>query len=192
MDDGNFNEYDYTYDDKRQLVNVALNGTTVEQYSYDANGNRTTHSSTQRGISNQGSVYNVGDQLQGSGDTSYEYDADSQLSKKINTNGTTSYQYSSQGRLLEVETPSQMISYLHNAFGNRVAKRVDGVITEKYLWLNKTLLLATYDGSDNLKQRFEYADGHVPSSFVQDNQTYYIVTDHLGTPRAITNSTGVV
>ncbi|PWQ94300.1 DUF1566 domain-containing protein [Leucothrix arctica] len=192
LDNGNVNEYDYTYDNKRQLVNVALNGMAVEQYSYDANGNRTTHSSTQRGISNQGSVYNVGDQLQSSGDTSYEYDADGQLSKKINTNGTTSYQYSSQGRLLQVETPSQMISYLHNAFGNRVAKRVDGVITEKYLWLNKTLLLATYDGSDNLKQRFEYADGHVPSSFVQDNQTYYIVTDHLGTPRAITDSTGVV
>ena len=33
----------------------------------------------------------------------------------------------------------------------RVAKKVDGIITEKYLWKDLTTLLAVYDGNDNLK-----------------------------------------
>ncbi len=66
------------------------------------------------------------------------------------------------------------------------------MVQEKYLWLDKTTLLATYDASDNLKQRFEYSLGNTPSKFTQGGQTYYIVTDHLGSPRAITNASGNV
>ena len=84
------------------------------------------------------------------------------------------------------------ISYQHNALGNRVARSVDGIVVEKYLWLDKTTLVATYDKDDNLVQRFEYADGNTPVSFTQNNQRYYIVTDHLGTPRAITDNNGTM
>ena len=50
------------------------------------------------------------------------------------------------------------IKYRHNALGNRVAKVKDGVVVERYLWQDKTTLLATYDGDGNLKQRFGYRD----------------------------------
>ena len=84
------------------------------------------------------------------------------------------------------------ISYRHNALGQRVAKLVDGVVTEKYLWQDLTTLLAVYDANDNVKQRFEYGLSHTPVSFTQSGQRYYIQTDHLGSPRVISTATGTV
>jgi RHS repeat-associated protein len=63
-------------------------------------------------------------------------------------------------------------------------------VVEEYLWLNKTTLLATYDRDDNLVQRFEYTLGNTPASYTQDGTKYYIVSDHLGSPRAITDGAG--
>jgi RHS repeat-associated protein len=91
-----------------------------------------------------------------------------------------------------VTTTIKTITYKHNALGNRVAKLVDGISVEKYLWLDKTTLLATYDQNDNLKQRFEYGLGHTPVKFTQNNNTYYITSDHLGSPRTITDESGSV
>jgi hypothetical protein len=54
--------------------------------------------------------------------------------------------------LLSANVDGKAITYKHNALGNRVAKLIDGQVVEKYLWLNKTTLLATYDRDDNLVQ----------------------------------------
>jgi RHS repeat-associated protein len=128
-------------------------------------------------------------------------------SKKLNLiDGGTAieeYAYSSQGRLLSVifkqvdqttnvTTTIKTINYKHNALGNRVAKLVDGSVVEKYLWLDKTTLLAIYDQNDNLKQRFEYGLGHTPVKFTQNSTAYYITSDHLGSPRTITDESGSV
>uniref|UniRef100_UPI003139397D RHS repeat-associated core domain-containing protein n=1 Tax=Marinimicrobium sp. C2-29 TaxID=3139825 RepID=UPI003139397D len=91
-----------------------------------------------------------------------------------------------------MDTPDTSIEYRHNALGQRVAKLIDGEIVERYLWQDLTTLLATYDGSGSLKQRFEYTMGHTPTSFTQGGQRYYIQTDHLGSPRAVTDSSGSV
>lgn len=56
----------------------------------------------------------------------------------------------------------------------RVAKKVNGTITEKYLWNDLTTLLAVYDGNDNLLQRFEYSDGRMPTSFTYGGVKYYL------------------
>lgn len=79
------------------------------------------------------------------------------------------------------------IKYYQNALNQRVVKEVNGVIVEKYLWQDLTTLLAVYDGDDNFVQRFNYADSHMPISMTQDNQTYYLHYDQVGTLRAITD-----
>jgi len=192
LDTGTVNNYIYSYDDRRRLNTVTKNGTIIENYIYDENGNRTSQTNTARGIINQSASYNLGDQLISNGATTYDYDEDGYLKEKVTTGGTTTYQYSSQGRLLEVIAPTKTITYKHNAIGNRVEKKVDGVIAEKYLWLDKTTLLAIYDKDDVLVQRYQYTDGNTPNSFTQAGQTYYIVTDHLGSPRVITDSSGAI
>ena len=75
----------------------------------------------------------------------------------------TEYNYSIRGELLYVALPDGCgIEYLHDPLGRRVVKKVDGVVTEKYLLQGLTRLLAVHDGNDNLLMRFEYADGHMP------------------------------
>ena len=64
--------------------------------------------------------------------------------------------------------PIKTIEYLHNANNQRVAKKVNGAVVEKYLWANLTTLLAVYNGSDKLIQRFEYTDSRMPIAMTQN------------------------
>ncbi len=124
---------------------------------------------------------------------SYGYDANGRLAARTrNVVVITTYDYSSDGRLLSVTTPEHTVTYRHNAFGNRVAKLVDGDVVEKYLWENKTRLLAVYDGSGSLKQRYEYALGNTPASYTEGSNRYYILTDQLGSPRIVTDEAGTL
>ena len=192
LPDGTVNQYGYTYDDRYRLIEVTKNSQLVEQYQYDANGNRTLATSTERGVSGVAASYNLGDQLQSLGNTTYTYDGNGRLSRKTTGTDVTTYDYDSLGRLKQVQTPNHTIEYRHNALGNRVAKVKDGVVVERYLWQDKTTLLAVYDGDGNLKQRFEYTLGHAPTSFTENGSTYYLLTDHLGSPRVVTDSAGQV
>jgi len=89
------------------------------------------------------------------------------------------------GQLLSVITPEHMITYEHNALNQRVAKRIDGEVVEKYLWADLTTLLAVYDGDDNLIQRFAYAGGRMPVSMTMGGAKYYLHYDQVGSLRAI-------
>ena len=75
-------------------------------------------------------------------------------------------------------------------FGRRIAKEVNGTIVEKYLWADRTTLLAVYDGSDNLLQRYTYADGRVPVSMTAGGATYFLLTDQVGSLRAVADTSG--
>ncbi|GEM_PF-504202 len=188
--------YQYFYDNRNRLEQVKLNNVVIEEYDYDSNGNRSVYSSTRAGLAGT-STYNDDDQLEANSNASYGYDANGRLATRTRNvvDGDpviTTYDYSSDGRLLSVTTPEHTVTYRHNAFGNRVAKLVGGVITEKYLWENKTRLLATFDGNNNLKHSYEYSVGNTPTSYYVGNQRYYILTDQLGSPRIITDSAGNV
>jgi|GEM_PF-818862 len=188
--------YEYDYDDRGRLVEVIKEGVIVEAYAYDANGNRTLQTSTEVGVDAESAIYTAGDQLESRGTTTYTYDANGRLNGKVEEAqdgpALTTYLYGSQGQLLQVDTSDKSIEYRHNALGQRVAKLIDGEVVERYLWQDLTTLLAVYDGQNNLKQRFEYTVGHTPTSFTQGGQRYYIQTDHLGSPRVITDSSGSV
>jgi len=95
------------------------------------------------------------------------------------------------GELKEVSLPNgDIISYEHNVNNQRVARLKNGVITDKYLWLDLTTLLATYDKDGNLKQRYAYADGRMPVSYEENGNTYYIAYNQVGSPRAIIDDNG--
>jgi RHS repeat-associated protein len=121
----------------------------------------------------------------------YQYDKDGYLSSKQDTNGTTSYEYGIFGELKKVVLPDgKVIEYLHNANHQRIAKKVNSVITEKYLWLGLTTLLAVYDKDNNLLMRFNYADNRMPLSMQKSGQQYYLHYDQVGTLKLVTDSAG--
>ncbi len=181
--------YSYTYDDRDRLTGVYKDRALVEQYTYDANGNRA--SATVNGVTTTAS-YTLDDQLEVYGDNTYYYDEDGYLTEKTTPEGTTTYNYGTLGELKSVDTPTLSIEYLHNAANQRVAKKVNGVITEKYLWADLTTLLAIYDRNDNLLQRFEYADQRMPIAMTQDNQKYYLHYDQVGSLRAVSDVKGEI
>jgi len=191
--------YAYSYDAMSRLTEVSRNGLTVEEYSYDCQGRRleTDENYPSRTISDRAATYNDAeggdDRLETSGDYAYAYDPDGFLAMRTDTVTleTTTYDYTRSGQLNSVTLhqglPEQtLIEYVHNAAGQRVAKKVNDVITEKYLWAGITGLLAVYDGDNNLLMRFEGA------KMVKGGQTYYLITDQVGTVRAVVDASGAI
>ncbi|OGP50206.1 MAG: hypothetical protein A2Y79_07825 [Deltaproteobacteria bacterium RBG_13_43_22] len=191
--DGTTTNYTYTYDPMGRLLTASRDGSIVEQYQYSSNGTRTYEENTLRGITGWNLVYSEEDHLLTAGSTSYQYNTDGFLTSKTQGGNSTSYQYSSRGELLSVSLPDgRAIEYLHDPLARRIGKKVNGNITEKYLWQGRTRLLAVYDGNDNLLMRFNYADGRMPVSMVKDGSTYYLMYDQVGSLKAVTDSSGNV
>ena len=146
-----------------------------------------------RGISGRNFTYSDEDHLLSAGGTTYQYDLDGFLTNKTNGTNITNYVYSSRGELLGVNlADGRTIEYVHDPLGRRIAKKVDGAVTEKYLWQGMTRLLAIYDGSDNLLMRFEYADDRVPVAVTTEGVSYYLAYDPVGSLRVVADSVGDV
>lgn len=176
--------WDYGYNPLGRLVEVKKNGVIVESYGYDENGNRLTDNS--RAYS-----YSTEDHVITAGTDTYQFDVDGFLTSKTTSAGTTMYNYSSRGELLSVTKPDgTLISYDHDPLGRRIAKRVNGIVTEKYLWRNRITLLAVYGGSNNLISRFNYADRRMPASMEMYGLKYYLAYDQVGSLRAVADTSG--
>ena len=166
---------------------------TKEKYAYDATGSRVSDMNNYRGIEARDFTYSAEDHLLVAGSDSFQFDLDGFLVSKADTAGTTQYQYSSQGELLSVRlTDGTSIEYVHDPLGRRIAKKVNGILQEKYLWQGQTRLLAVFDESDRVVARFEYADGRVPMSLTSAGSTYYLAYDPIGSLRLVADGAGNV
>jgi RHS repeat-associated protein len=185
--------YIYTYDQMGRLLTVTKDGALVEEYQYDPNGTRNYEMNALRGISGRNFTYSEEDHILTAGATTYQYGLDGFLTKKADGTNITNYVYSSRGELLSVNLPDgRVIEYIHDPLGRRIAKKIGGVIVEKYLWQGLTRLLAVYDGSDNLLMRFEYADDRVPVAVTTEGVAYYLSYDQVGSLRVVADSVGNV
>ncbi|WP_320042303.1 RHS repeat-associated core domain-containing protein [uncultured Desulfobacter sp.] len=181
----------YTYDDRGQLLTVTTDGTLVEEYRYDNNGNRTYEMNRLRDISGKTFSYSNEDHIITAGTAQYTFDLDDRLSSRTDGSETTEYAYSSTGELMQVTMPDgTVITYTNDPLGRRIARAVNGSVKERYLWFGLTTLLAVYDGSGTLYQRFIYADDRMPYAMKMNGSTYYLIYDQVGSLRLITDSAG--
>ena len=186
-------DYAYGYDSMGRLLTVHLNGTLVEEYQYGANGTRSYEMNSLKGIAGRSYAYSIEDHLMSAGGVTYGFDPDGFLVSKTEGANVTSYNYSSRGELLEVILPdTRVLEYKYDPLGRRIAKLVNGVLVEKYLWAGLTQLLAVYDSSDNLLVRFEYADGRMPYVMVSGGNTFYLSYDQVGSLRTVADASGAV
>ena len=191
--DGQSIAYAYQYDAAARLLTVTRNGALVEAYTYYPDGTRQSETNTLRGINERSYAYSDEDHLLSAAPVHYSYGPDGYLVARTGVGGQTSYTYSVRGELLTVVLPDgRIVEYRHDPLGRRIAKLVDGLIVAKYLWQGMTRLLAVYDGSDTLIQRFAYADERVPLSMSQDGKTYYLGCDQVGSLRIVTDTSGNV
>ena len=191
--DGTPSNYSYSYDAMGRLLTVIKDGALGEEYQYSANGTRTYEMNALRGIDARTLSYSDEDHLLTAGDTTYQYDDDGFLTTRTQGADVTTYDYSSRGELLSVTLPDgRLVEYVHDPLGKRIAKKVNGVIVEKYLWQGLTRLLAVYDGNDNLVMRFEHADGRMPLAMTKGGITYYLTYDQVGSLRLVADASGNV
>jgi RHS repeat-associated protein len=185
--------YGYTYDPMGRLLTVTKDGIVVEEYRYDSVGTRTYEMNVLRGITERSMTYDEEDRLLTAGDATYQYNADGYLTKRAIGAEETTYSYSTRGELLSVTlSDGTSIAYVHDPLGRRIAKKVNGAITEKYLWQGLTRLLAVYDGSDNLVMRFLYGDSRMPVAMEKGVAVYYLAYDQVGSLRAVADGSGNV
>jgi RHS repeat-associated protein len=130
----------------------------------------------------------------------YCYDADGNLTGTradpyTCTSGTNvrAFTWDAQSRLTSFSEGSTSASYLYDPFGRRIKKTVGGTAT-LYLW-DGDQLLAEYDTSGNRTVRYAYAGGFAPMQFARVNgsseDVYDVHSDHLDTPRMLTDNAGV-
>jgi RHS repeat-associated protein len=176
-----------------RLLTVTKDGALVEEYQYNSNGTRIYEMNSLREITGRNFSYDNEDHILTAGSAIYSYNLDGFLTAKTEGSNVTTYDYSSRGELLTVTLPDgRIIDYVYDPLGRRIAKKVDGITTEKYLWQGLTRLLAVYDGSNNFLMRFEYANDRMPVAMTKGGSTYYLTYDQVGSLRVVADASGNV
>jgi RHS repeat-associated protein len=174
--------YAYTYDTAGRLTEVKKNGTTISTYTYDANSNRLTGPGLNTSV-----TYDAQDRLLTSGAATYAYTANGELLSKTVGEQTTTYAYDVLGNLLHVTLPDgTQLDYVIDGQNRRVGKKVNGMFVQKFLYGDALRIVAELDSSENVVSRFTYGSkGNVPDYMLKNGTTYRIISDHLGSPRLI-------
>ena len=82
-----------------------------------------------------------------------------------------------------------VIDYLIDGRNRRIGKKVNGTLTQGFLYQDQLNPIAELDGSGNIVSRFIYADKiNVPAYMIRDGRAYRIISDHLGSPRLIVDT----
>jgi RHS repeat-associated protein len=171
-----------------RLAQVHKNGLLTSDYTYDNNGNRLTHNGTE-------ATYNSQDQILTYDSKSFTWDQNGFLKTMSEGGQITTYNYDIQHNLRSVELPNgEQVEYIIDARNRRIGKKVNGIQTEGFLYKDQLNPYAWMDGSGNEKAIFIYGEmTHVPSYMIKSGIKYKYVTDHLGSVRALVNtSTGTL
>jgi YD repeat-containing protein len=182
---------DYGYDVTNQLTGADYSAQADESYQYDANGNR-TNAGYQTGNNNQ---------LLADGQYTYEYDGEGNRAKRteIATGKVTEYIWDYHNRLTGVlfKNPVGMIEknveYVYDTNNLRVGKKIDGVVTERFLIEHDQIALV-FDGQGVQKSRYLYGTQKIDQVLAEESgaQTHWFLTDYQGTVRDIVDNTGII
>ena len=176
----------YAYDALHRLTQVQNgSGGVVEAYSYNLTGDRL--GKTQGGVTEPYTYPSpfTSHHLLGVGGDTRLYDAAGNL-----VDGSTDgrdWTYDERNRLVNYHRRNPGlgadVDYQYNGRGERVAK--SGSFSGHYVYDESGLLLTDAGGGAPFGTNYVYADGR-PVALVRGSTLYYVHSDHLGTPRAVT------
>jgi RHS repeat-associated protein len=165
------------------------NSTAISRgYTYDANSNRLTTTGTLASTETISASNNRLNSMSGGIVRTYAYDAAG------NTTGFAgqSFSFNQRGRMSSMTNSGGTTNYLYNALGQLILKTGNGGTT-LLMYDEAGHILGEYTASGALIQETIWM-GDLPVATIQPNGAsvaiYYVHTDHLGTPRKITNPSG--
>jgi RHS repeat-associated protein len=175
----------YSYDDDGRLVEVRTSsGELVEQYAYDARGNR--RSAKVGSTEAQVATYGSDDRLLTRDGVSYTHDAAGFLTLR----GQDTFDYSARGELLRANVGGKEVTYAYDGMGRRTARTV-GATTTQYLYGSPDdpfQLTATKQGG-TLTEYFYDDFGNV-FAYRRGGAVFFVGTDQVGSPRVVVNASG--
>ena len=188
--DGATYVYNYEYDATGRLIRVKKDSALISEYTYDSNGNRLSHNTIT-------GAYDAQDRLITYGNNTYTYTTNGELLTKTDTSTseTTAYTYDVLGNLVSVTLPDgKQIEYVIDGRNRRIGKKVNGTLVQGFLYQGSLRPIAELDNNGTIVSRFIYANRiNVPDYMMKSGVTYRIITDHLGSPRLVVNtSTGQI
>jgi RHS repeat-associated protein len=186
----------YEYDPLYQLVkatypNVAPFNGEVDSWTYDAIGNRLTNTvnGTAQAYNYQKITGNPNNwqRLLSDGANNYSYDLDGNAASRSGAGGTFNFTWSDQDRLITI-TGGVAAAYNYDWQGRRHIKQVAGTTTSHlYNGLNLIQELGASPAD------YLFGPGiDEPLAMSRGGQTYYYLTDALGSAAAISNTGGAV
>ncbi len=183
---GTVTTYDYGYDTTGRLTTVALNGAPqpMVTYTYDPNDNRTSVNLS--GVVTN-ATYDAQDRLMTYGAAAYTYTANGDLQTKTTGGNTTTYNYDVLGNLRSVTLPGgTQIEYVIDGLDRRIGKRVNGTLTQGFLYQDDLQIAAELDAAGAIVSRFVYANrSNVPDFMLKNGQIYRLIHDQVGSVRLV-------
>jgi RHS repeat-associated protein len=180
-------KHSYSYDGARRLWRAWKNDTLVSTYGYDQGGNRLSLTTPSNVVTGS---YDDQDKLLTYGNVSFVYSESGDLRKRIEGADSTWYDYDALGNLLRVLLPTgDNIEYVIDGGGRRVARKVNGIVTNRWIYRDGLRIVAELDSSSQIIARYVYAGKvNVPEYVLKNGVMYRVVTDHLGSVNLVINT----
>lgn len=184
----------FKHDALSRLIEQSLANKTFK-YTYDANSNRLTRNQTVNGTATtenytiQSGNNRINTITQGTNSKTYSYLATGQ----ITSDGVRSYTYNSQGRSESISTGTSSSFNIYDAFGQRIQKIGSNAGTQTqtlFVYDENGQLLGEYTPQGQVIREYIWLENRLVGlrSYQYPNEILRVHTDHLGTPRAISNS----
>ncbi len=179
--------WQYIYDDTGQIIGwIAPDGRRVE-YTYDPLGNRLNV--RDNGVDTAYTVNNL-NQYTKIGGTSFQYDADGNLIKKIASGGTTTFDWSNDNSLVRITGTEGTWDNYYDGVGNRVRTNATGVLKE---YLIDPMGLGNLV-SESLKSNgnacwFIHGSGMIAKK-ITDQEIEYLTFDVMGNTSELSQTAG--
>jgi RHS repeat-associated protein len=176
--------YTYEYDADGRLTGVSRDGTPVEHYAYDADGNRTTREVEG---SSRIATYDAAGLITAVGPTAYTTNSDGFVTAR----GGDTFTWSARGELLSATVGGVTETYNYDGYGRLVGRTANGS-TWRYLYGNpdQQLQVTAAVEPDGTLDTLNYTDTGYLYSILRGSTRYYLSTDQVGSPRVVTDASG--
>jgi RHS repeat-associated protein len=185
------NTYTFGYD-LLDRVTSGVSSATNRGYTYDANSNRLTTTGTTASTETIATTSNQLDATSGAIARTYGYDAAGNVESYANN----VYTFNQRGRMSVATVSGSVTDYVYNALGQLIEKSGNGGTT-LLIYDEAGHLVGEYSSTGALVQETVWMDDLPVATLRPSGSTactstpciFYVHTDHIGTPRKVTEST---
>ncbi len=182
--------WQYDYDDSGQLVGWTAPGGRRVDYSYDALGNRLN---VRDNGTNTTYAVNILNQYTQVGSTTYQYDADGNVTNRVAPPGTSSFSWSSDSKLISAALTNVVLQNFYDAAGRRTRTTDNGTSREYVIDpLGLGAVVGEYvQGSSIPSARYQHGIGLVSKIDAPGNPAFYDFDSLGSTSELVANSDSI-